>query len=92
MPPPVTVYLKQGCPYSRRAVDLLRRKGLHPELIDVEASPRARSEMIDRSQGRSTVPQVFIGSHHVGGSDDLEAANRSGELDGLLAQSEHASP
>jgi glutaredoxin 3 len=77
------MYLKQWCSYSRRARALLQSKGVSVEEIDIEAQPERRAEMIERS-GRHTVPQIFIGEQHVGGSDDLHALNSAGRLDALL--------
>ena len=82
--PKVVMYCKSWCPYCHRAKQLLLGKGVAFEEIDIEAHPERRQEMIDRS-GRRTVPQIFIGAHHVGGSDDLHALQAAGELDRLLA-------
>ena len=79
----VTIYTKNYCPYCTRAKALLDRKGVAYTDIDVTFDTALQEEMIERS-GRRTVPQVFIGDVHVGGSDDLIDAERSGELDGLL--------
>jgi len=77
------MYSKSWCPYCQRARALLQAKGLQFEEIDIEAQPEKRAEMIARS-GRSTVPQIFIGDRHVGGSDDLHALDAAGGLDPLL--------
>ncbi len=82
--PTVTMYATSWCPYCSRARALLTRKGVAFEEIDVEAAPEKRAEMQSRS-GRRTVPQIFIGDHHVGGSDDLYALEQAGKLDALLA-------
>lgn len=82
---PVTIYIKSWCPYCAAARSLLDRKGVAYDTIDIEDQAGARDEMIQRAGGRSTVPQVFIGSRHVGGNDDLQALERRGELDRLLA-------
>jgi glutaredoxin 3 len=79
----IQVFLTSWCPYCRRAVELLRSKGQEFEAIDVEAEPERRDEMTRRA-GRSSVPQIFIGSTHVGGYDDLAALEAAGELDALL--------
>jgi glutaredoxin 3 len=84
--PPVIVYATSWCPYCIRARRLLADKGIAFTEIDVDAHPEARTEMIERSGGRRTVPQIFIGSTHVGGSDDLVALEASGGLDRLLAE------
>jgi glutaredoxin 3 len=80
----VTMYLTQWCPYCHRARALLKAKAASVDEIDVEAEPARRNEMVARS-GRRTVPQIFIGTRHVGGSDDLHALNAAGGLDTLLA-------
>jgi len=81
--PTVTMYSTGWCPYCSRARSLLARKGVAVEEIDVEAAPEKRAEMQKRS-GRRTVPQIFIGEQHVGGSDDLHALEAAGKLDALL--------
>jgi glutaredoxin 3 len=80
----VTMYLTQWCPYCQRARALLNAKAASVDEIDIEAEPARRNEMVARS-GRHTVPQIFIGARHVGGSDDLHALNAVGGLDALLA-------
>ena len=82
---PVTIYTKDWCPYCRAAKDLLRQKGAAFEEIEITGKPEARSAMIQRAGGRSTVPQIFIGERHVGGCDDLYTLDARGELDRLLA-------
>jgi thioredoxin reductase (NADPH) len=84
--PRVLLYTKPGCSYCERARELLRSKRVQWEEIDLEARPSARAEMIERSGGRRTVPQVFIGDVHVGGSDDLLALEKEGKLDDLLGR------
>ena len=81
------MYVSVWCPYCARARSLLADKGVAVEEIDVEAVPGAREEMRARS-GRDTVPQIFIGETHVGGSDDLQALDEDGRLDPLLKQPE----
>jgi glutaredoxin 3 len=81
--PAVLMYAKSWCPYCERARDLLRRKGASFEEIDIEAQPERREEMIRRS-GRRTVPQIFIGERHIGGSDDLHGLDAAGALERLL--------
>ncbi|HEY8566830.1 MAG TPA: glutaredoxin 3 [Beijerinckiaceae bacterium] len=80
----VTLYSKGWCPYCAAAKDLLKEKGAAFEEIDIERRPEARQEMIAKTGGRSTVPQIFIGDRHVGGCDDLYALDRAGRLDPLL--------
>ena len=79
----VTLYTKSWCPYCARAKQLLEKQGISYTELDVEQSPELLQEMIQRS-GRFTVPQVFVGDRHIGGSDDLYAAHVSGELDHAL--------
>lgn len=79
----VLMYVKDWCPYCHRARALLTRKGVEYTEIDIEQHPEQRVEMIQRS-GRRTVPQIFIGDVHVGGSDDLHALQAAGELDDIL--------
>ena len=81
------MYVSDWCPYCARARSLLADKGVAVEEIDIEAVPGAREEMRARS-GRDTVPQIFIGETHVGGSDDLQALDEDGRLDPLLKQPE----
>ena len=83
--PPVTIYTKTWCPYCMAAKDLLDKKGIAFKEIEISGKPDLRDEMLAKANGRSTVPQVFIGSRHVGGCDDLYALDRKGELDKLLA-------
>lgn len=81
--PAITLYSKPDCPFCDRAKALLARKGQTWTEIDIEAQPGKRDEMIQRT-GRRTVPQIYIGDRHVGGSDDLHALDETGELDALL--------
>ncbi len=83
--PQVRIYTTPFCPYCARAKALLSRKGVTFEEVDVYMDAGAREEMVEKSSGRQTVPQIFIGEHHVGGCDDLQALDRAGELDLLLA-------
>jgi glutaredoxin 3 len=83
--PAVTMYATGWCPYCARARALLDRRGIAWTEIDVESEPAKRAEMIARS-GRRTVPQIWIGETHVGGSDDLHELERRGELDRLLGR------
>ncbi|MHB1869507.1 MAG: glutaredoxin 3 [Steroidobacteraceae bacterium] len=81
--PRVLMYATSWCPYCARARELLRRKGIDFQEIDVDEFPEARAEMLARSQ-RHTVPQIFVGDAHVGGCDDLYALDARGGLDKLL--------
>jgi len=85
--PKVIMYVTDWCPYCERARSLLADKGVAVEEIDIDLMPGAREEMRARS-GRDTVPQIFIGDSHVGGSDDLQALDADGRLDILLKQGE----
>ncbi len=82
--PAVVMYSAGWCPYCARARRLLTSKGVEFDERDVEGAAEVRAEMLERS-GRRTVPQIFIGDRHVGGSDDLAALESAGELDTLLA-------
>ncbi len=81
--PEITIYSKPSCPYCDMAKRLLAAKGQSWTEIDIEAEPRRRDEMIERSRQR-TVPQIWIGDRHVGGYDELAALEHAGQLDGLL--------
>ncbi|WP_420140743.1 glutaredoxin 3 [Sphingomonas sp.] len=83
--PQVEIYTKMLCPYCTRAKRLLTDKGVAFEEYDITMGGPKRAEMLARANGRSTVPQIFIGETHVGGSDDLVALERAGKLDPLLA-------
>lgn len=83
MVPKVTIYTTNYCGYCFRAKALLNRKGVPFEEIDV-SDPVLRRAMMERSNGGRTVPQIFIGDRHVGGSDELHELDRRGQLDPLL--------
>lgn len=83
--PPVEIYTTPICPYCHAAKRLLARKGVSYREIDVSRDPALRQAMIQRANGRRTVPQIFVGTTHVGGSDDLHALDHAGRLDPLLA-------
>jgi glutaredoxin 3 len=82
---PVKIYTTPFCPYCSRAKSLLGKKGVPFEEVDVMMDDKARKEMLERSGGARTVPQIFIGDTHVGGSDELHELDRAGKLDSLLA-------
>lgn len=86
----ITIYTRDYCPYCHAAKALLRSKGASFTEIDLGQHPEARAEMIARANGRTTVPQIFIGARHIGGSDDLHALDAKGGLAPLLATA-HAS-
>jgi glutaredoxin 3 len=79
----VIVYSSDYCPYCSRAKQLLQNKHVSFEEIRVDGKPQVRAEMVKKS-GRTTVPQIWIGTTHVGGCDDLFALERAGKLDDLL--------
>jgi glutaredoxin 3 len=79
----ITIYTTPYCPYCHAAKALLNRKGAAFEEIDVQ-DPALRQQMMLRANGRLTVPQIFIGEIHVGGSDDIHELDRRGRLDSLL--------
>jgi glutaredoxin 3 len=81
----VEIYTTRYCPYCISAKALLTRKNVQFTEIDVSGDPQGRATMINRADGRMTVPQIFIGDVHVGGSDDLHELERAGKLDPLLA-------
>ena len=80
----IIIYTKEICPYCVRAKALLQRKGAQFEEIKI-TDDATKEEMIKKSGGRMTVPQIFIGDFHVGGCDDLYALENQGKLDKLLA-------
>jgi glutaredoxin 3 len=80
----VEIYTKMFCSYCARAKTLLASKGVDFEEHDISLGGPKRTEMLERANGGSTVPQIFIDGRHVGGSDDLAALDRAGKLDPLL--------
>ena len=80
----VEIYTTQWCPYCNAAKSLLQDKGVAFEEVNAE-DPEVRMEMVQRANGRRTVPQIFVGDTHVGGYDDMAALDRRGQLDPLLA-------
>jgi len=83
--PRVEIYVKTTCPYCWRAKQLLDSKGVQYEEIVIDWGGADRQTMIQRANGRTTVPQIFIGTLHIGGCDDLMALERAGRLDQLIA-------
>jgi glutaredoxin 3 len=81
----VVIYTRNFCYYSDAARDLLTRKGVAFKEINATGNRELRNEMIERANGGSTFPQIFIGATHVGGCDDLYALEEAGKLDALLA-------
>lgn len=82
--PDVKVYCSRFCGYCTRAKLLLEKKGVEYEEVSVDMNPGKRQEMVKLAGGRTSVPQIFIGEHHVGGCDDLYALENEGKLDTLL--------
>jgi glutaredoxin 3 len=82
--PTIEMYTTPSCPYCHAAKDLLKRKGVKFNEINVMGDAAKRQEMVKRANGRMTVPQIFIGDTHVGGCDDLYDLDHEGKLDPLL--------
>ena len=80
----IEIYTTRYCPYCNAAKRLLSHKGARFTEIDVSGDPKGRGAMLARANGRTTVPQIFIGATHVGGYDDLAALEYAGKLDPLL--------
>ncbi len=81
----VTMYTTTFCPFCVRAKMLLKQKGVAVTEINLDGDPNGRSELVRKTGGLRTVPQIGVGTVHVGGFDDLNALNRQGQLDPLLA-------
>jgi glutaredoxin 3 len=81
----VVLYTKPGCPYCIAAMGLLTRKGVDFTEIVASSDPEKKAEMVQKSGGKATFPQIFIDGNHIGGSDDMSALDRRGQLDALLA-------
>lgn len=86
--PRIDIYTKFGCGYCVRAKKLLASKGAEFHEHDVTFGGKERTEMLERAPNARTVPQIFIGDTYVGGSDDLQALDKAGKLDALLAGAE----
>lgn len=82
---PVTIYTREDCGYCFRAKTLLTKKGVAFTEIDAGGNRALKAEMVQRSGGRTTFPQIFLGDAHIGGCDDLYALDAKGRLDALLA-------
>ncbi len=80
----VVIYTKAYCPYCVRAKALLDQKQVAYQEIKIDEQPERRAEMIEKANGGSTVPQIFIGTTHIGGCDDMFALYSAGKLDSLL--------
>ena len=83
--PDVTIYTTPFCPFCAKAKGLLKKKSVTFREIDVSADAAQRSDMRTRAGGRNSVPQIFIGTTHVGGCDDIHALEQQGKLDAMLA-------
>ena len=81
----ITMYSGDPCPYCGAAKALLKSKNIEIEEFDIWKDAAKAKEMLQRTNGKRTIPQMFIGDHYICGNDDLQALNRSGELDKLLA-------
>ncbi len=84
----VEMYTTAICPYCVAAKNLLKQKGFDYSEIRVDTDPERREEMLKRTGGRRSVPQIFVNGTHVGGFDDLVAADRSGKLAEIAASPE----
>ena len=80
----VVIYTRPFCGYCARAMSLLGEKDVSFTEIEAGMDPDKRREMVERSGGRATFPQIFIGERHIGGCDEMMALEREGELDPLL--------
>jgi len=80
----IEIYTRPMCGFCFRAKKLLDKKGVNYVEYDIWAESGRKQEMLKRANGRSTVPQIFVGSTHVGGCDELLAVERAGKLDNLL--------
>lgn len=81
----VTIYTRAMCGFCGRAVSLLKKKNINFKEIDAGMNAALRKEMIQRADGASTYPQIFVGETHIGGCDEMLALERSGQLDKMLA-------
>ena len=82
---PIEIYTSPTCGYCFAAKRLLDQKGASFQEFDVSVDPQRRAEMLQKSNGARTVPQIFISGEHIGGCDDLYALERAGKLDAILA-------
>ncbi|HEX4409512.1 MAG TPA: glutaredoxin 3 [Xanthobacteraceae bacterium] len=87
----IDIYTIRYCPYCSDAKELLAGKGVSFHEIDASGNRDIRAEMMQRANGRSSFPQIFIGGTHVGGCDDLYALDQAGKLDPLLAEAKASS-
>ena len=80
----VTIYSGDPCPYCKAAKTLLKTRDVEIEEFDIWKDPSKAKEMLQRTNGARSIPQIFIGDHYIGGNDQLQKANRDGKLDELL--------
>ena len=80
----VTIYSGDPCPYCSAAKALLKTKNVEIQEFDIWKDAAKAKEMIQRTNGAKTIPQIFIGDHYIGGNEQLQDANKSGELDKIL--------
>ena len=80
----VTIYSGDPCPFCAAAKALLKTKDVEIEEFDIWKDPAKAKEMLQKTNGARSIPQIFIGNHYIGGNDQLQAANRDGKLDELL--------
>ena len=80
----IDIYTSSLCPYCHRAKELLRAKGITFNEFNIDGNSKLSAEVVERSGGMRTVPQIFVENHHVGGYDDLKFLEQKGELDLLL--------
>jgi glutaredoxin 3 len=83
---PITIYSQRGCRYSQRAKALLRSKDLPFQEIDISDDPERQLEMVTRSEGETSTPQIFFGDEHIGGADELSRLDARGKLEELLEE------
>ncbi len=82
--PEFTIYTKAWCPYCQAALDLLKKKDIPFKQIEITNNKELSMQMVERANGRTSVPQIFAGERHIGGCDDLYALDEKGELDRLI--------
>jgi len=88
---PIEIYTTRHCPYCHAAKALLKKKGVNFSEVDVGRDLERREEMIQRANGSTTVPQIFVGALHIGGCDELHDLERAGKLDPILAEGKASS-
>lgn len=81
----VTIYLKPTCPFCKKALNVLKRAGVTPTTIDINKQPARRQEMISKSGGRSTVPQIFVDDQYLGECSTVVQLEKEGKLKGRLS-------